>query len=74
MSIFPGRGDQIYAGGERTAPNTPRKEENRVAEGYKGKIKNSGAQVVKAPSQVKGKSGTGKVIRGNDLRNGKGGK
>jgi len=42
--------------------------------GYVGKIKNSGSQVVQAPNQSKGKSGTGKVIRGTDLRTGKGGK
>lgn len=42
-----------------------------MAEGYKGKIKNQGAQIVKAPSQS-GKKGTGKVIKGNDLRTGRG--
>lgn len=42
--------------------------------GYIGRIKNSGTQVVNAPHQNKGKSGQGKVIKGNDLRTGKGGK
>ena len=42
--------------------------------GYIGKIKNSGTQVVTAPHQNKGKSGTRKVIKGTDLRAGKGGK
>ena len=42
--------------------------------GYIGRMSNAGAQVVKAPNQVQGKKGTGKVIRGNDLRTGKGGK
>ena len=42
--------------------------------GYVGRIKNSGAQVVKAPNQVKGSKGTSQVIRGTDLRTGKGGK
>ena len=37
---------------------------------YKGKISNSGAQVVKAPSQSV-KKGTGKVKTGKDLRAGK---
>lgn len=43
--------------------------------GYAGSIKNTGSQVVKAPFDS-GASGVpkGKVIRGNDLRNGKGGK
>lgn len=43
-----------------------------VTKGYIGKIKNQGAQVVDAPNQSKGKKGSGKVIRGNDLRAGKG--
>ena len=42
--------------------------------GYVGRIKNAGAQVVKAPNQVKGSKGTSQVIRGTDLRTGKGGK
>ena len=42
-----------------------------MADGYKGKIKNQGAQVVKAPSQST-KKGTKKVITGTDLRTGKG--
>ena len=45
-----------------------------MADGYKGKIENSGVQVVKAPSQSKGKTPSGKVTRGSDLRTGKGGK
>ena len=39
--------------------------------GYIGKIANTGAQVVNAPHQVKGKKGTGKVKTGTDLRTGK---
>lgn len=40
---------------------------------YAGRISNKGSQVVEPPiTQEKGKSGT--VIRGNDLRSGKGGK
>ncbi len=42
--------------------------------GYIGRIKNAGAQVVNAPNQVKGSKGTSQVIRGTDLRTGKGGK
>jgi hypothetical protein len=38
--------------------------------GYTGKISNTGAQVVKAPSQSV-KKGTGKVKSGSDLRSGK---
>ena len=37
--------------------------------GYTGRISNSGAQVVKAPSQST-KKGTGKVKTGADLRTG----
>lgn len=41
--------------------------------GYAGKVKNTGSQFVEAPFDS-GASGVGKgkVIRGNDLRNGKG--
>ncbi len=42
-----------------------------MEKGYAGRISNGGAQVVKAPGQAaQGKSG-GKVIRGNDLREGR---
>lgn len=40
--------------------------------GYIGKIGNGGAQVVKAPAQNQPKRGTKRVIRGTDLRAGKG--
>lgn len=39
--------------------------------GYIGKIKNSGSQVVKAPVNPGNKSGKGSVKKGNDLRTGK---
>ena len=39
--------------------------------GYAGKIKNTGAQKVKAPAQDAGKKGKGTVKTGNDLRSGK---
>ena len=39
--------------------------------GYIGKIKNSGAQVVKAPVNPGGKKGNGSVKKGSDLRTGK---
>ena len=42
-----------------------------MAEGYKGKIKNQGVQIVKAPSQST-KKGKSKVITGTDLRTGRG--
>jgi len=38
--------------------------------GYVGKIGNTGAQVVKAPSQSV-KKGTGRVKNGSDLRSGR---
>lgn len=38
--------------------------------GYIGKVANTGAQVVKAPTQTV-KKGTGKVKSGSDLRSGK---
>lgn len=38
---------------------------------YAGKIKNTGAQVVKAPFAPAPKKGTSKVTTGNDLRSGK---
>ena len=38
---------------------------------YAGKIKSSGAQVVKAPFANKGKKGTTKANSGGDLRSGK---
>lgn len=40
--------------------------------GYIGKISHSGAQVVQAPNNAKGKKGTSKVKRGSDLRTGGG--
>ena len=42
--------------------------------GYIGKIANQGAQVVQAPHQNSPKKGRKSVIRGTDLRAGKGGK
>lgn len=39
---------------------------------YAGKIAQTGSQVVKAPAQVSPKKGTGKVKKGDDLRNGGG--
>ena len=39
--------------------------------GYVGRIQNSGVQEVKAPNQSKGKTPSGKVTRGTDLRTGK---
>ena len=39
--------------------------------GYIGSIKNSGAQVVKAPVATGGKKGSGTVKTGTDLRSGK---
>lgn len=43
-----------------------------MAEGYKGKVKNTGNQVVDAPVKMPAKKG-GKVQKGQDLRT-KGGK
>ena len=72
MISFPGRGDgDIRRGTAQKSRKTPRKEETHVAEGYKGKIKNQGAQIVKAPSQST-KKGKSKVITGTDLRTGRG--
>ncbi len=42
--------------------------------GYIGRISHSGAQVVEAPNNKKGKRGKSTVTRGTDLRTGKGGK
>ena len=42
--------------------------------GYVGKIANQGAQEVKAPHQAAPKKGRKSIIRGADLRAGKGGK
>lgn len=39
-----------------------------MKEGYTGKIKNSGTQVVKAPVQVTPAKGTKVVKKGDDLR------
>lgn len=41
-----------------------------MEKGYIGKIKNSGAQVVKAPYKT-AKKAKAKAIKGNDLRNGR---
>lgn len=43
-----------------------------TTKGYIGRISNSGAQVVTAPAAKQGKKGTGKTIKGTDLRAGKG--
>ena len=40
--------------------------------GYTGRIGQTGSQVVKAPAQVAPKKGSGKVKKGDDLRNGGG--
>ena len=42
-----------------------------MAEGYTGKIKNSGVQVVKPPHSGNGKKGTSSVKTGTDLRSGR---
>ena len=43
-----------------------------MANGYNGKIKNSGNQEVKAPNNAGGGTTKGNVVhRGNDLRTGK---
>lgn len=42
--------------------------------GYAGRIKNTGTQVVKAPFNQGGKRGKSVVKTGDDLRTGKGGK
>lgn len=64
---------RYVAGEQRKNPEYARKEEVNVADkGYTGKIKNSGTQVVDAPHQNKGKGGQSKVIKGDDLRTGKG--
>lgn len=42
-----------------------------MAEGYTGKIRNSGVQVVKPPRSGNGKKGTSSVKTGTDLRSGK---
>ena len=42
--------------------------------GYAGQIANQGAQEVKAPAQKPPKKGKSSVIKGSDLRSGKGGK
>ena len=41
-----------------------------MAKDYAGRISNGGAQVVKAPGQATAGKGSGKVIRGGDLRDG----
>lgn len=43
-------------------------------QGYKGKIKNTGTQIVKGPYAGGQKKGKAAVKTGNDLRNGKTGK
>lgn len=42
-----------------------------MSNGYKGKIKNTGSQVVKAPNTQTGGTGGNVVHRGTDLRTGK---
>lgn len=42
--------------------------------GYAGRIKNTGTQVVKAPFSQGGKRGKSVIKTGDDLRTGKGGK
>lgn len=42
--------------------------------GYVGQIANQGAQEVKAPAAKPPKKGESSVIKGSDLRSGKGGK
>lgn len=39
---------------------------------YIGRIKNSGTQFIRAPFAADGKKGKSSVIKGKDLRNGKG--
>ena len=61
-----------FAGEQRKNPKYAGKEEMSMAEkGYIGRIQNSGVQEVKAPHQNKGKTPSGKVTRGTDLRTGK---
>lgn len=43
-----------------------------TTKGYIGRIGNGGAQEVKAPAAKPAKKGNKSVIRGNDLRNGRG--
>lgn len=43
-----------------------------VTKGYIGRIGNGGAQVVQAPNAKQAKKGKGKVIKGTDLRTGRG--
>jgi hypothetical protein len=50
-------------------PRNSGKEEEFMAEGYIGKIKNSGTQIIKAPNQISDVK-KGKVKSGDDLRNG----
>lgn len=45
-----------------------------MGNGYSGKIKNTGSQIVKAPNQASGGSNGNVVHRGSDLRSGKSGK
>ena len=40
--------------------------------GYVGRIKNGGTQMVKAPLAADGKKGKSSVVKGKDLRTGKG--
>ena len=42
-----------------------------MAEGYSGKIKNSGVQIVRPPHSGNGKKGTSTVKTGTDLRSGR---
>ena len=43
-----------------------------TTKGYIGRIGNGGAQVIEAPNAKQGKKGKTKVVRGSDLRSGKG--
>lgn len=43
-----------------------------MAKDYAGRIGNSGAQFVQAPGQLSRKKSSGKIVRGEDLRAGRG--
>jgi len=43
-----------------------------MAKDYAGRIGNSGAQFVQAPGQLSRKKSGGKIVRGEDLRDGRG--
>lgn len=48
------------------------KEVDSMGNGYNGKIKNTGSQVIKAPNSAGGSAKGNVVHRGTDLRTGKG--